>query len=201
MKLIVGLGNPGRFYTDSRHNAGALAVRALAKKHKIALKRGLRSSSLSGTGKISGEDTLLAVPLTFMNLSGKAVAALLKKYKLHLKDILVACDDLDLELGRIKIKDSGSSGGHRGLKSIIATLNSEGFSRLRIGIGRPQAGQGVSDYVLSGFDAADKQRLKCSLKNVVQCCESWIRDGIAKSMNTFNRNFTCRSPDGSRDAI
>jgi len=187
MKLIIGLGNPGRFYSESRHNFGALVVRALAKKHKIALKRDSDTFSLSGRGKIAGCDVVLAVPFTFMNLSGKVAAALLKKYKLHLKDILIVCDDLDLELVRIRIKDSGSSGGHRGLKSIIGALKTEGFSRLRIGIGRPAPNLDVSDYVLSSFDRADKQRLKDSLKNATECCKLWISEGITKTMNIFNR--------------
>lgn len=187
MKLIVGLGNPGRFYTESRHNIGSLAVRTLAKKHKIALKRDSNTFSLSGRGKIARADTVLAIPLTFMNLSGNAVAALIKKYKICLKDVLIVCDDLDLDLSRIKIRGSGSSGGHRGLKSIIDALRTEGFARLRIGIGRPAANQDVSDYVLSGFDKADKQRLKSSLKNAAECCEYWVAEGITRSMNIFNR--------------
>jgi PTH1 family peptidyl-tRNA hydrolase len=189
MKLIVGLGNPGRIYTESRHNIGSSVVKALAKKHRIALKKNSGTFSLSGRGKIAGHDVVLAVPLTFMNLSGKAAAVLLKKYKLHLKDILIVYDDLDLELARIRIKDSGSSGGHRGLKSIIDALKTEGFARLRIGIGRPARYLDVPDYVLSSFDKADKQRLKDSLKNATECCELWIAEGITKTMNIFNRSL------------
>lgn len=190
MKLIVGLGNPGRFYSGSKHNIGSLVIKALAKKHKIALKKDRDAFSLSGKGKICGQDALLAVPLTFMNLSGKAIAALIRKYKLHLKDILVVCDDLDLELGRIRIKDSGSSGGHGGLKSIIDRLKTQGVIRLRIGIGRPSLNQDVSDYVLSSFSKADKKRLKDSLKSAAACCEFWISQGITKSMNIFNRTHS-----------
>jgi len=194
MKLIVGLGNPGRIYTESRHNSGSLVIKALAKKHKIALKKDRDTFSLSGKGKIFGHDVILALPLAFMNLSGKAIAALIRKYKLHLKDILVVCDDLDLEFSRIKIKDSGSSAGHRGLKSIIDALNTRGFSRLRIGIGRPSPNQDVSDYVLSSFTKADRERLKDSLKSAVRCCEFWISAGITKSMNIFNRSLPAGRP-------
>ena len=192
MKLIVGLGNPGRLYSESRHNAGVFVIRTLAKKHKIALKKNSDTFSLSGRGKIARRDVVLAVPLTFMNLSGKAVTALLKKHKLHLKDILIVCDDLNLELARVRIKDSGSSGGHGGLKSIINALKTEGFARLRIGIGRPAPNLEASEYVLSSFDKADKQRLKGALKNITECCEFWIANGITKSMNIFNRSLPAR---------
>jgi PTH1 family peptidyl-tRNA hydrolase len=187
VKLIVGLGNPGGIYSASRHNIGSLAIKALAKKHKIALKKNPGTFSLCGRGRIAGQDVALAVPFTFMNLSGKAVEALINKYKLRLEDILIVCDNLDLELARLKVRGSGSSGGHRGLKSIIDALKSEGFSRLRIGIGRPSRNIEVSDYVLSGFDKTDKKRLKESLKNASACCELWISEGITKSMNIFNR--------------
>jgi len=137
MKLIAGLGNPGYRYKGTRHNAGFLIIEALAKTYKISLKKERGILSLSGKGRVNGCDVILAMPLTYMNLSGQAVVPLLKKYKINQQDLLVVCDDLDLELGRQKLKASGSSGGHRGLKSIADVLESQEFSRLRIGIGRP----------------------------------------------------------------
>lgn len=186
MKLIVGLGNPGLRYSQSRHNVGFLVIKSLARDHKIALKKDKYNSALSGRGKIEGEDVILALPLTFMNLSGSAVAGLAKKYKVAFGDILVVCDDLDLDLGRIKVRPLGSSGGHRGLKSIIENLADQGFARLRVGIGRPPEGRDAADYVLSSFTRKEKPDLKNALEKVADCIEMWLKDGMEKSMNTYN---------------
>jgi PTH1 family peptidyl-tRNA hydrolase len=187
VKLIVGLGNPGSVYADSRHNIGFSVIKALAKKHKIALRKDAGSGSLIGKGTIEGQDVVLAMPLTFMNLSGKAVSALVKKYGVGLENLLVICDDLDLKLSRIKIKSCGSSGGHRGLNSITNALKTQHVGRLRIGIGRPPEDADIAEYVLSRFTRQDKKNIKESLKNAVACCRVWVSDGIAKSMNIFNR--------------
>lgn len=186
MKLIVGLGNPGRSYAASRHNVGFFVVTALSKEYGITLKKGLGTYALSGKGTIESEDVILAEPLTFMNLSGNAVAALLKKYKLSIDDLLVVCDDLDLELGRFKIKESGSSGGHRGLKSIIGSLGSQNFSRLRIGIGRPAGNQDAAEYVLSAFTKQESLAVKKIVEESAQCARIWLSDGISTTMNMFN---------------
>ena len=188
MKLIVGLGNPGRIYAGSRHNIGFTAIEALAQKNKISFRRDSKTSSLTGKGKIEGQDLALAMPLTFMNLSGKAVRALVHKYSIDLKDLLVVCDDLDLELGRVKIRPCGSSGGHRGLQSITEALKSKEFARLRVGISRPQDKDAdISGYVLCGFKPAQKRQIKGALKDAASCCQAWISGGITKSMNIFNR--------------
>ncbi|MGE5197268.1 MAG: aminoacyl-tRNA hydrolase [Deltaproteobacteria bacterium] len=188
MKLIVGLGNPGRIYASTRHNIGFLVVKALAEKHRIGLKRDGGTSSLGGKGEIDGQDTVLAMPLTYMNLSGKAVAALIKKYKIDPDSLLVIHDDLELETGRLKIKSSGSSGGHRGLKSVIEALNSQEFARLRIGIGRPaRAAADMTEYVLSPFTRGESQRIKEAVESACECCLVWLKEGVDKSMNIFNR--------------
>ena len=186
MKLIVGLGNPGNLYVHSRHNVGFLVVRTLARAHKILLKKEKGILSLSGKGRIEGQNVILAMPLTFMNLSGIAVAGLLKRYKINPSNLLVACDDLDLSLGRLKIKSSGSSGGHRGLKSIIESLKMDGFARLRIGIGRPLRTD-ISAYVLSHFSKKEKVTLSEIIERASGCCEVWVEKGIDKSMNIFNQ--------------
>jgi PTH1 family peptidyl-tRNA hydrolase len=186
MKLIVGLGNPGNLYVNSRHNVGFLVVRTLAQAHKILLKKEKGILSLSGKGRIEGQNIILAMPLTFMNLSGVAVAGLLKRYKIDLSNLLVACDDLDLSLGRLKIKSSGSSGGHRGLKSIIESLKGDTFARLRIGIGRP-ARTDISAYVLSHFSKKEKVELSELIERASDCCRVWVAKGINKSMNIFNQ--------------
>jgi len=187
VKLIVGLGNPGDIYVDSRHNIGFSAVKALAKAHKISLKKDSSASSLSGKGKIGGQNVILAIPLTFMNLSGVAVRALLKKYKIDLQSLLVVVDDLDLEFGRQKIRSSGSSAGHRGLDSIIDYLGTQHIARLRIGIGRPKANIDSREYVLSRFSKKEKEQLRNILDNAADCCKAWLTKGITEAMNIFNR--------------
>ena len=186
MKLIVGLGNPGNLYVHSRHNVGFLVVKAIAQAHKILLKKEKGILALSGKGKIEGQNIILAMPLTFMNLSGVAVVGLLKRYKIDPSNLLVACDDLDLSFGRLKIKSSGSSGGHRGLKSIIDSLKMDTFARLRIGIGRP-ALTDVSAYVLSHFSKKEKVTLSELIERASDCCRVWVAKGIYKSMNIFNQ--------------
>jgi PTH1 family peptidyl-tRNA hydrolase len=186
MKLIVGLGNPGDIYRETRHNIGFSVVKALAKVCKIPLKRERGSFSLSGKGKLGSQNVIMAIPLSFMNLSGTAVAALLKKYKIASRDFLVVADDLDLEFGRLKIRPSGSSAGHRGLNSITGCLGTQEFARLRIGIGRPGAHIEASDYVLSQFNRREKAQLKQVIENACDCCRSWARNGITETMNLFN---------------
>jgi len=187
MKLIVGLGNPGEAYQDSRHNIGFSAVKALAKTYRARFVKNNATRSLCAKVKIRGCNAMLAMPFTFMNLSGNATRALVKKYKIDLADLLVVYDDLDLELSRIKIRPCGSSGGHRGLQSIIESLKSENFTRLRIGIGRQAIGTDTAEYVLSGFKDNEKKQLKDILREAVLCCELWVSLGTAKSMNIFNR--------------
>jgi PTH1 family peptidyl-tRNA hydrolase len=185
MKLIVGLGNPGRLYIDSRHNIGFSVIKALAKIYKISLKKG--NLSLSGKAEIGSQNVILAMPLTFMNLSGTAVAGLLKKYRIDLANLLVVCDDLDLEFGRLKLRPSGSSGGHRGLKSIIDCIGSQGFVRLRIGIGRPFQDIHASDYVLSPFTRKEKEQVRQIIEKAGACCQSWVTKGVTETMNIFNK--------------
>lgn len=174
MKLIVGLGNPGNAYAGSRHNVGFSVLEALAKAQRITLKRDFRVHALGGKGKIEGEEAVLAKPLTFMNLSGIAIKALLKKYKIDLKDLLVVCDDLDLEPGRIRVRKSGSSGGHRGLKSIIGSLATQDFSRLRVGIGRPGVNLAACEYVLSSFTKKEKEIMAEKIDEACECVRAWI---------------------------
>ncbi len=188
MKLIVGLGNPGILYANSRHNIGFQAVKYLAKAKKSVLKKEKGIRALSAKAKIEGMDVILAIPLTFMNLSGEAVRQLIKKYRINLRDLLIVCDDLDLEFGRLKIRATGSSAGHRGVKSIIDLLGSDEFSRLRIGIGRPGDNTAAADYVLSRFNKREKSELSAIIKQAAECCQIWVGEGIEKSMNIFNRS-------------
>ncbi len=188
MKLIVGLGNPGLWYAHSRHNIGSSIIKGLARRYKLSLKKDSSVSATSAKTDIEGRAVVIAVPLTFMNLSGNAVAALVRKYRVDLADLLVVCDDLDLEFGRLKIRPGGSSGGQRGLISIIGALKNQEFARLRVGIDRPRRTEKVvSDYVLSSFPRAQKKQLEEVTAQAIECCEMWVREGIDASMNVFNK--------------
>jgi len=205
VKLIVGLGNPGKIYIDSRHNIAFSVVKLLAKVYRVAFKKDKDTFCLSAKTKIDGQNVILALPLTFMNLSGIAVSAILKKYKIDLprpslksntalkegrglENLLVVCDDVDLELGRIKIRSCGSSGGHRGLQSIIDSLASQNFSRLRVGIGRPHhKNTDITEYVLSAFTKKEKKIISEVIENALDCCRVWVTEGLSKSMSMFNR--------------
>jgi len=177
----------------------------LADELKIEPKRDRLILAKIGKGKYSDKDIILCLPLTFMNLSGEAVGPLIKRYKAGLDKILVICDDLDLEFGRLKIRHRGSSAGHRGMASIIRCLGSDNFARLRIGVGRPphqlqnKAGlirnwcggrpsnkRVVSDFVLSKFNKREEKDIKQTIVRAVDCCKVWIVEGIQKSMNQYN---------------
>jgi len=192
MKLIVGLGNPGSSYKNSRHNIGFMAVDSLAVEYKVKLKRKFTWRSLHNKTRIGTEEVILAEPLTFMNLSGSAVKQLISRHNLELSDLLVIADDLDLELGRIKIKPSGSSAGHRGLSSVIAVLKSDNFSRLRIGIGSPPEHIEASDYVLSDFSRKEKALVDQIIDEVKDCVRVWLERGTEKTMDMFNQKPACR---------
>lgn len=187
MKLIVGLGNPGLAYSGSRHNIGFAIVKSLASSLKVSFKRDNAVLASVGSGKLGAQILILALPQTFMNLSGVSVGALLKKFKAKPEDLLVVCDDLDLDLGRMKICQKGSSGGHRGLNSIIGQLGSQNFNRLRIGIGRPRKNQDAAGHVLSGFSPKEKIIVQEVKVDAVDCCLSWIDNGIVETMNMYNK--------------
>ena len=186
MKLIVGLGNPGRIYSGTRHNIGFTCIKTLGRKYRVPLKKERSSFSFVGKGKLGGQDLILAMPITYMNLSGIAVRQLLNIHKIRRESILVVCDDLDLELGRLKIRPTGSSAGHRGIKSIIDYIDGQEFARLRVGIGRPPSKEDTSDFVLSSFTRKEKTELRQTLELASQCCVVWAREGLAKAMNMFN---------------
>ena len=187
MKLIVGLGNPGRVYKYSRHNIGFLLIDRLTKAWGIRIKADSSTRSYQGCGRIQNKEVILARPRCFMNLSGGAVNLLLKKYELNpQEDLLVVFDDLDLPWGNIRIKRRGSAGGHRGVDSIIKALGSSDFARLRVGIGRPGEKKRVIDYVLSSFTKIERKQLSENLEQVADCCQTWVIQGISQAMNKFN---------------
>jgi PTH1 family peptidyl-tRNA hydrolase len=188
MKLIVGLGNPGFSYKDSRHNVGFSVVKLLGKQQKTSFKKELSVRALTAKFRVEGIPVLLAMPLTYMNLSGEAVSALCRKHRIENIDVLVVLDDLDLELGRVKVKPSGSSAGHRGMQSIIEALGSSDIARLRIGIGRPPDRVEASEYVLTSFNKSERAARDEALEDAAQCCLLWATSGTTKTMNTFNKS-------------
>ena len=193
MKLVVGLGNPGREYTRSRHNTGFACLDYFARLHSIHFDK-KQCHARTGTGEIAGEQVLLARPFTFVNLSGKAVGCLVRKYNVSLNDFLVVYDDLDLLPGKVRLRVGGGSGGHNGMKSIIAVLGSGDFPRIRVGIGRPypQRGAGftgedaIVNYVLSEFSFAEKQEVKEAIALTAEVISCFLTEGVAEAMNRFN---------------
>lgn len=190
MKLIIGLGNPGREYTGTRHNIGFAVLAELARKHGLNFDKRC-CHSRTGEGRIIGQEVVLAKPQTYMNLSGNAVAALMRRYKLKLSDILVVHDDIDLPLGKIRLRANGSAGGHNGIKSIIASVGSMDFARLKIGIGRPESPdverREVVDHVLTGFNADERKAAEEAIGNSVQAIVLVVEQGLEAAMNRFNR--------------
>jgi PTH1 family peptidyl-tRNA hydrolase len=198
--LIVGLGNPGAEYAKTRHNAGFLLVEKLAAKWKCdwANERKFKAriakselvgqaSSLTWTGKMPvPRRVLLCEPQTFMNLSGETVGVLKDFYQLPLKQLIVAVDDADLPFGEIRLRKSGSSGGHHGLESIEQHLSSREFARLRIGIGRQNGAREIRNYVLGKFEKAENELLEKVLDRAANQIETWLEAGIEKAMSQFN---------------
>jgi PTH1 family peptidyl-tRNA hydrolase len=187
VKLIVGLGNPGREYHWTRHNLGFRLLDEIAREHRISLdRRGLKS--VYGRGRIARGEVILAKPQTYMNLSGEAVQRLLHFYKIPLPELIVLHDDLDLPWGRIRIRVGGSSGGHRGILSIQETVGTEAFIRLKIGIGRPPfPGQDPADYVLTPLPEEKKDELEPILKRGREAVETVLARGPQEAMNRFHR--------------
>lgn len=185
MKIVVGIGNPGKRYERTRHNLGFQVVDRLAASHGIEVRR-RRFDALVGEGLIEGQPTLLVKPQTYVNLSGSAVAPLLRWYRASLGDLLVVCDDLNLEPGKLRLRRQGSSGGHNGLQSIIECLGSEEFARLRIGIGRSNDADAVA-HVLGSLSPEEQELMDSKLAAAADAVRLWIRLGVEAAMNTVNR--------------
>ncbi|MGE5138144.1 MAG: aminoacyl-tRNA hydrolase [Rudaea sp.] len=183
-KLIVGLGNPGVGLAGSRHNAGFMVVERFAEGHGISFSR-RRFSALLGEGAVRESRLLLAKPQTYMNLSGKAVSKLVSFFRVPVHDIIVVYDDLDLPLGRIRLRARGSAGGHHGMESIISTLGTSDFARLRVGIGRPGTKEDI-DHVLGRFSSAEQQELDEAIDRAEAALDTWLAEGIETAMNRFN---------------
>jgi peptidyl-tRNA hydrolase, PTH1 family len=192
LKLIIGLGNPGDEYAKSLHNVGFMCVSYFARQNGIRFDK-KQANARTGMGRVGGVDVLLARPQTYMNRSGESVRRLLQKFHVRLDDMLVIYDDLDLPLGKMRLRPEGSSGGHNGMKSIIAELGSKGFPRLRVGIGRPEveeqaAGKRaeVIGFLLSESSPEVKKAIDEVLPRVSDAITCWVAEGVTAAMNKYN---------------
>ncbi len=183
--LIVGLGNPGRKHADNRHNAGFHILDLLAERHGLAFDKRQGKAELA-TGQIAGRRVILAKPQTYVNESGQAVGAAARFYKVTAGHVLVIYDDLDLPQGTIRLRPRGSAGGHNGIKSIIDHLGTQGFPRVRVGIGRPPGQMEPKDYVLQDFGDDERAAMQEVYDRVGEAVETFICHGIREAMNEFN---------------
>ena len=191
MKLIVGLGNPGREYRDTRHNVGFVVADEIARRHNLTFAMAPSQIPDAMIAKKFGADGLLvAKPLTFMNNSGEAVAALARYYDISIGDLLVVVDEVALPFGRLRARARGSAGGHNGLKSVIARLGTTEFARLRLGVGRGDARRDLADHVLSKFEADEQSALGEFITRAADAAEMFAAEDIAKVMNTYNPGAT-----------
>jgi PTH1 family peptidyl-tRNA hydrolase len=204
MKLVVGLGNPGRKYDGTRHNVGFEILDLLARRHGAEWETGPRGiealvarPAQTAASVFSRHALVLAKPLTFMNLSGAAVVALLQFYKIDPVDLLVVVDDVNIDLGRLRARPEGSAGGHNGLKSIIGSLGSQAFARLRVGVGRGDHRRDLADHVLAKFDATERSIVAETVDRSADAVELFIAEGIGPVMNRYNRG---ESPTKKEDA-
>lgn len=193
MKLVVGLGNPGARYRGTRHNVGFDVVDRLADRHGLRFQPWKTVAETAEWRRPEGR-VWFVKPTTFMNLSGEAVSALVGFYKVELPDILVVCDDVNLPVGRLRARPEGSDGGNNGLASISASLGTEQYSRLRIGVGRGDPQRDLADHVLSRCSAEDAPVIDAALERAAEAVGVWIDEGIARVMNGFNR-----ADDGSSE--
>jgi peptidyl-tRNA hydrolase, PTH1 family len=187
MRLIVGLGNPGREYRDTRHNVGFMVVDELARRHDLTWAMAPSQVPDAFVAKKYGTlPVLLAKPLTFMNRSGDAVAALARYYGVAAADLLVVLDDVDLPFGRLRVRERGSAGTHNGLRSVVARLGTTDFPRLRVGMGRGEARRDLADHVLSTFEPAERVELESFIARAADAAEMFAAEDIIKVMNVYN---------------
>ena len=183
--MIVGLGNPGREYRDTRHNVGFMAVDRFCEMQGVRLGK-VKFQAIIGETRIGAAKVILAKPQTFMNLSGNAVASVVRFYKIVLENVLVVHDDLDLPFGTLRLRPGGGAGGQKGLQSTIDRLGTQQFPRMRIGIGRPSGQMDAAAYVLQKFGSADQEELDMILRRAAEAIEIFVREGLDSAMNRFN---------------
>lgn len=185
MKIVVGLGNPGREYGTTRHNVGFMTVDTLAARWGVAVWREKFSALVA---EHRGAETILLVkPQTYMNLSGQAVAAFVRFYKLTVADVIVVYDDIDLPAGRLRLRPGGGAGGHRGIESLFDHLGNDAFARVRIGVGRPPEYMEAADYVLSRFSAEEQPLMAEAVNRAADAVEAVLKGGLTKAANEYNK--------------
>ena len=185
MKLVIGLGNPGRQYENTRHNVGFKVIDKLSEELAIPLDR-QKFNGIYGMGHISGEKVILLKPLTYMNLSGECIRPLMDFYDISTEEIVVIYDDLDLPTGKIRLRSKGSAGGHNGIKSMILHLGTQEFNRIRVGIDRPINGMKITDYVLGTFTQEDMEGINEAINYSAKACEDWLQKNFVQVMNEYN---------------
>jgi peptidyl-tRNA hydrolase, PTH1 family len=205
MKLIVGLGNPGREYRETRHNVGFMVVDEIARRYRLTWAMApsqvpdamlvKRHSDWQGGAAGVTAPLLLAKPLTFMNRSGDAVAALGRYYGIAVEDLLIVVDEVDLPFGRLRARPRGSAGTHNGLKSIVARLGSNEFPRLRLGVGRGDARRDLADHVLSTFESGERAELETFIARAADAAEMFAATDIATVMNAYNKDVVASETD------
>jgi len=192
MYVIIGLGNPGSRYRLTRHNIGFMVLEKMAELHQVDLKQ-KSFNAIWGKGKLAGVDALLAMPQTYMNLSGTTVRQLLAFFKKDINNLLVVHDDLDLAFGSVRLKLGGGNAGHKGLASITESLGSSGFMRIRLGIGKPTEKSRTESYVLEKFSSEESAALSDVIQTAAEAAEDIIRAGIEKAMAKYHRRNTSNS--------
>lgn len=193
MYIIVGLGNPGRDYAHTRHNAGFDTIDVLADKYNIDVEA-RKFKALYGKGMIEGQKVILAKPQTFMNLSGESVRELTDFFKIdETSELIVIYDDISLNPGQLRIRPKGSAGGHNGIKSIISHLGTQEFLRVKVGVGEKPKGYDLADYVLSHFSKEDREIMEDAFVRAAQAVAALLRDGTEAAMNEFNRKVPEKS--------
>lgn len=185
MKLIVGLGNPGMQYAATRHNIGFEVIDSIAETYNIQIVKN-KYKALIGEGNIAGEKVILMKPQTYMNLSGEAVRACMDFHKISNKDIIVIYDDISLEVGQLRLRPSGSAGGHNGIKSIIAQIGTQEFPRIKFGVGEKPAGWDLANYVLGRFSEEEMKVIGPRINDAAKAAEEIISSGIERAMNDYN---------------
>lgn len=186
MTVLIGLGNPGLQYADTRHNVGFMVIDKLAHDYTINVTR-FKHRAFIGEGLIQGKKVMLVKPQTFMNLSGESVREIIQFYKIPLENIIVIFDDIDLPPGAVRIREKGSAGGHNGMKNIINQLGSDQFLRIKIGIGEKPPGWDLADYVLSKFSKDDLPLVSSAIEKAAKGAELILSDGVKEAMNQTNQ--------------
>lgn len=189
MKVIVGLGNPGHNYHETRHNVGFMVIQLLAERHgaQILTRRvnpeDGRPAGVSGEFAYGGQTVQLLMPLTMMNESGEAM----RTVEANVQDVLIVCDDVNLPLGTLRLRAEGGPGGHHGLQSCLSALGTENMARLRLGVGAAEMPRDLHDFVLSPFDPAERPMMKQMIAQAADACEAWVKEGVEMAMNRYNR--------------